>query len=144
LGVGCKDDPAKCAVEGEPRVSVVPAYGTGADSEGVLDLVVFDAPQGGPASEIDIELEGIAFSDIERLTLRLLDGEGEVIAESSYGPRRVGFECVNGSTLASNNTPLAYFEGEASIHDGVEGTLELELEGVAARSESWSVRVRIR
>ena len=139
---GCPADPERCGVEGEPTITVEPRWSEGTDAQGVLDLPVFDAPQGGPASELNLDLAGIAYSGIDSIRLRVVDAQGTVVAQSNYSARRMGFDCVDGNTLSTRNTPLAYFDAPAAMYEGVEGQLELTISGDEARTETWPVRIR--
>ena len=144
---GCEDDPeVPCIYEGEAMLTLTPRKGMGALDGDVTDLPAFPAPQGVPASEVDVELMGVDIDDITTVRVTVVsDGDEGTISDTTYTPQSMGLACLPEGGLFVANLPVAYGNPIVIVQDleNVTGTLNFDISGTVSMNESYPVELRI-
>ena len=126
-------------------LTMTPRKGEGPLDGEVTDLPAFPAPQGVPASEIDLELVGVHRDDITTVRVTVVaDGLGQ-ISSATYTSESIGFVCRDEGGLLVRNLPVAYEDPVLIVQDleAVTGTLSVEISGASPMNESYPVQMRI-
>ncbi len=131
---------------GEERVlTLTPRKGMGVLDGEVTDLPAFPAPQGVPASEVDVFLDGVDIDDITTIRVTVVaDGLG-TISDTTYTPRSMDLACQSEGGLFVANLPVAYSTPVITVQDllDVTGTLNFDVSGAASFNDSFPVELRI-
>ncbi len=106
------DDGGVCdaSVIGSPKVQVgernadvfLPDAGT---------LSVFVPPQGGIATELDVQIEGVALEAVETLRFEVVASDGSSLAVEQYFGQGLPFVCTMDAGLQIRAVPVAFRDG---------------------------------
>ena len=123
-----KIEPSPCdEPEGEPALEVAPNRLSPDPLRDGAELPVFDAPQGGVFTELDVTLRGIAPDDLLSIGVTVTQEEdGEVIANQLYQGAGLPLLCQDDGSQRIPDMPVGF-----SVD-----VILLDLEGTAARLEA--------
>ncbi len=105
-------------------------------------LPVFNPPQGGIATELDVTIEGAGFDIVETLQIDVAAGSGQSLSATTYMGALLPFECVREGVVHVRNIPVAFddaFELEALDGTEVELTVTVTREDGAQSQASAAV-----
>ncbi|MEM6293368.1 MAG: hypothetical protein AAGA54_18995 [Myxococcota bacterium] len=112
VACAAEDDGGVCdaSVTGTPSVHVaernadafLPDAGT---------LSVFVPPQGGIATELDVQIEGVALEAVQTLRFQVAASDGSALAIEQYFGEGLPFVCTMSDGLQIRDVPVAFNDG---------------------------------
>lgn len=94
--------------------------GTASPLDQQTTLSVFEPPQGGVATELDVTFVGITLDDLENVRVEVVDPQGVAVAVASFFGSSLPLECNDDASLLVRSMPIPFNDG--LLPDALDGT----------------------
>ncbi len=103
------EEPGVCEARPLGRLGILVAYrGVDAPLRDGDALAVFEPPQGGIATELDVTIEGAGFEVLETLQIDVFGERGQTLSTNTYVGSLLPFRCIREGVVEVGNIPVAF------------------------------------
>ncbi len=143
--VGCQEEsPARCEVAAGDGFEVVLYVRDQAEPVGAGSTVpVFTPPQGGVATELDVEFVGVASEGLESIRVDFTRRDGTQLAAQPYNGAGLPLLCTDAQTLRVTAMPVA-FDASVQLADLDQAEVRMRVQASRVDDETFEDSFELR